>query len=63
MFTDPWQKEMRDAMTKDTFTKHYEEKFGTEVYKRIKEIREWLYTSEFKDTMIAYLVDEDPYKL
>ncbi len=63
IFTQPWQKALRDEMTKANFEKHYTQVFGNEGYKHLREIREWLYKSEHKDELLAYIVDDDPYKL
>lgn len=63
VFTNVWQKELREAMTKDNFIKHYEEKFGSVGYDKIKEIRQWLYSSELKDELLTYLMADEPYKL
>ena len=50
-------------MTKQNLEKHYDDKFGKVDYEKLKELREWLYQNEQKDSMIAYLFDENPYKL
>ncbi len=62
-FTRPWQNRLREEMTKVRLEVHYANKFGTENYNKLKEIREWLKSSDLSSEMIAYLIDEDPYKL
>lgn len=62
-FTAPWQNKLKEEMTKNRFAERYKNKFGAENYNKLKEIREWINSSELKNEMIAYLTDKDPYKL
>lgn len=62
-FTTPWQNRLKEEMTKSRFTELYKNKFGAENYNKLKELREWINSSEHKNEIIAYLTDEDPYKI
>lgn len=62
-FTKPWQKKLRDEAARDSLKDKYIKKFGRWEYERLKEMREWIYKSECKNEMLAYLIDEDPYKI
>lgn len=57
-FTTPWQKKLRDELTKDSFIEHYKKKFGTEEYEKLIEIREWIYNSNQKEYLLNFLIDE-----
>lgn len=61
-FTKPWQKKLREEAARDKFEDKYIKKFGRWDYERLKEIREWIYKSSKKSEMLAFLIDEDPYK-
>ena len=42
LITDAWQCRIRQTNAKDIFVDIYHDKFGDDVYIKIKEIREWL---------------------
>ncbi|WP_010243538.1 TFIIB-type zinc ribbon-containing protein [Acetivibrio cellulolyticus] len=62
-FTAPWQNRLKEEMTKSRFAELYKKKFGEESYNKLKEIKEWMNESELKNEMLAYLTDDDPYKI
>jgi Zn-finger nucleic acid-binding protein len=62
-FTKPWQNNLRDGIAKERFEKQYIDKFGQQDYEKLKNIKIWLDNNENKGSMIAYLLDKDPYKL
>jgi Zn-finger nucleic acid-binding protein len=62
-FTKPWQNELRDEISKERFEKQYNTRFGHEDYEKLKAFREWLYSNRSKDSMLAYLIDRNPYKI
>jgi len=62
-FTSSWQEKIRKEMTRKRFEDSYRNKFGEENYQKLKEIREWIYSSEQKGELLSYLIDEDPYKI
>lgn len=39
----------------------YREKFGESDYEKIKQVRAWLEANPNRNTLLAYLMDEDPY--
>lgn len=63
LFTDSWQNNLRFEERKEYFIKFYARKFGAEDYAKIKEIREWLNSKENKSMLLAYLMNNDPYKI
>mgnify|MGYP000998059799 CR=1 FL=1 len=46
---------------KDSFADIYQDKFGDDVYSKIKDMRRWLNTHPQKADLRAYLMAEDPY--
>lgn len=62
-FTPTWQKKIRQEMTAQRFEESYRKKFGEDNYAKIKETRKWIYDSNQKGEMLAYLIDDDPYKI
>lgn len=62
-FTAPWQNRIKLEMTKNRFAEFYKKKFGDDDYNKLKEIREWINSNSLKNEIIAYLTDEDPYKI
>tara|TARA_B110000091_G_C13649374_1_gene404710 strand:+ start:161 stop:697 length:537 start_codon:yes stop_codon:yes gene_type:complete len=61
LVTDVWQRKIRETSAKDSFVNIYHEKFGDDVYGKIKELRGWLNTQPHKAELRAYLMAEDPY--
>lgn len=61
VLTAHWQRNIRLNNTKDNFTEIYQEKFGEDTYKKVKELREWLYQQPNKADLRAYLLAENPY--
>ncbi|PKG98850.1 hypothetical protein [Paraglaciecola sp. MB-3u-78] len=59
--TNVWQRKIREISAKDSFVNIYHEKFGDDVYAKIKEMRRWLNTQPHKADLRAYLMAEDPY--
>lgn len=62
IFTEPWQKQIRDASAKATLDAIYASKFGQETYAELKRIREWLKNQNQRADMIGFLSAQDPYK-
>lgn len=63
IFTTSWQKQIREEEIRGKFEKLYEEKFGEQDYAEIKRIREWLEQHPQRSSLLAYLIEEDPYVL
>ena len=61
-FMPQWQKQLNDQELRASLEKRYIERFGQEDYARIKEIREWIYAHPHSNTLLAFLMDKDPYK-
>jgi len=61
IFTDPWQRRIRETRARETFAALYEQEFGAEDYARLREFREWVRGCEKSAAMLAYLLAEDPY--
>ncbi|WLQ12264.1 zf-TFIIB domain-containing protein [Hahella aquimaris] len=61
IFTDPWQRKIRESKARDVFEALYEEEFGKEEYAKLREVREWLDKQSKQKSMIAYLLAKDPY--
>ncbi len=63
MFTAAWQRQVRRGEHKRTLQAIYADKFGAEDYAELRRIKEWLYAHPQRVAMLAYLNEEDPYKL
>ena len=61
-FTRPWQRKVQDQKTAERLDAIYAQRFGDEDYRRVKEIRDWLAGHRNRNTLLAFLMDEDPYK-
>lgn len=61
LVTDSWQRKIREDSAKEHLADIYRDKFGDDVYSKIKEMREWLQTQHNKADLRAYLMAEDPY--
>lgn len=59
--TQQWQKKIRQDSAKGNFAELYRQKFGEDLYSKVKEVREWLQSQEQKADIRAYLLAEDPY--
>lgn len=61
IFTRPWQEQIQSKAIADKLNAAYMQKFGPGDYAKIKEIREWLQGSPNRNTLLAFLLDKDPY--
>ncbi len=61
-FTDAWQEKRRGEEMRRRLASMYQEKFGTEDYQKIQEIRKWLEAHPHGSQLLAYLTDSDPYQ-
>jgi len=61
VLTAHWQRNIRISSTHDNFAQIYKDKFGEEIYSKVKELREWLNNQSNKADLRAYLLAEDPY--
>ena len=62
IFSTEWQKNVRYEKARTYLESLYAERFGND-YDKIKEFRNWLEASEKKAFILAYLNDNDPYKI
>jgi Zn-finger nucleic acid-binding protein len=62
-FTEAWQKKIREEERREFLEKHYTSKFGPADYERLKQTKKWIDESENKSMLLAYLMNENPYKL
>ena len=63
IFTTSWQKQIREEEVLKSLEKLYTEKFGKEDYDEIKRIRQWIRQHSQRSALLAYLNDDDPYKV
>ncbi|MCI5141289.1 MAG: hypothetical protein D3909_06095 [Candidatus Electrothrix sp. ATG1] len=61
IFTDSWQRGIREAKTSETLNLLYTKKFGKN-YEKVKQFKALLDEMENKSEVIAYLISDDPYK-
>ena len=58
IFTDPWQKKIREAVSKETLEQLYREKLGEQDYEKVKEINSWLSDHPHADFIKAYIMTD-----
>jgi Zn-finger nucleic acid-binding protein len=61
LVTNTWQRKIRQTSAKKSFADIYQDKFGYDVYAKIKDMRQWLNSQPQKADLLAYLMAEDPY--
>jgi Zn-finger nucleic acid-binding protein len=61
IFTDAWQRNIRLEGTKQALATNYEQRLGTQDYKQICKVREWIESNPAKDLLLSYLNASDPY--
>lgn len=62
IFTDAWQRTIKDAAHRKTIEAVYAEKLGPDLYKDLRRLKSWLNKHPQKSLMLSYLLDENPYK-
>lgn len=62
IFTQRWQKEIKQLDQRATFAKMYRERFGADEYQRLKDTRAWIEAHPHKDLLHSYLACPDPYQ-
>jgi Zn-finger nucleic acid-binding protein len=63
IFTTSWQKEILEEQIKEKLEKFYAKKFGEKDYEELKRIRQWIEQHSQRSSLLAYLNDENPYKI
>ena len=61
IFTEPWQRHIREESAKEVFEALYLEEFGEADYSKIKAMRAWIDAHPEKHHLLAYLLADDPY--
>lgn len=61
IFTKPWQQHIEDEAAAGKLDLMYLKRFGESDYQKIKEIRKWLQDNPNRNTLIAFLLDKDPF--
>lgn len=61
-FTEPWQRKLRQEETRRRFERMYCNRFGGEDYAEIKRIKSWLIEHPQRSGLLAYLLDQNPYR-
>ncbi|MFD1260097.1 zf-TFIIB domain-containing protein [Entomomonas asaccharolytica] len=61
IFTEPYQKSIREELASKSFAEHYQQQFGEETYQKLKTFRAWLDKQDKRAALLAYLIAEDPY--
>jgi Zn-finger nucleic acid-binding protein len=61
VFTEPWQRRIANEAVAQRLDHFYAQKFGAEDYAKIKEIRTWLLSNTNGRSLLAFLMDVDPY--
>lgn len=60
IFTDSWQRRVREESNKRNAEMRYVSKFGEDTYKQAKRLRDTLAGNPFKSRVIAYLTNPEP---
>ena len=58
IFTDPWQKKIREAVSKENLEQLYQQKLGAQDYEKVKEIHGWLADHPHADFIKAYIMSD-----
>jgi Zn-finger nucleic acid-binding protein len=60
IFTENWQRKIREDTFKRNAEKRYLTKFGVVTYQQAKELKDYLIGNPFKNRVIAYLMNPEP---
>lgn len=63
MFSKSWQQKVLAEELRDNLDRMYEQRFGAEDYAELQRLRCWLAQHPQRAALLAYLSDEDPYRL
>lgn len=61
LVTNEWQQQIREHKAENNFSQMYSDKFGKDVYIKVKEFREWLENQAHNEELKAYITAENPY--
>ncbi|WP_245614611.1 TFIIB-type zinc ribbon-containing protein [Leminorella grimontii] len=60
LFTDFWQRQVREAQADDRLDEMYRSLLGEDDYEKLKELRNWLKQHPQRERMRAFLLAEGP---
>lgn len=63
IFTEKWQEQVQDDVMSMNLENIYRQKFGSENYERIRELKDWIDGHEKRAEILAYLRDPNPLQL
>jgi Zn-finger nucleic acid-binding protein len=63
MFSTSWQTQIRGDQMASKLDQVYTNRLGPESYEKAKEIRQWIQDNPQKQAILAFLSDENPYKI
>ena len=63
IFSTRWQNQIRSDQKRETLDKAYANQLGSEAYARAQEMRTWLQDQPQKAAILAFLADDDPYRV
>ncbi len=63
MFSTAWQSQVRGDQMASKLDQVYTNRLGPESYEKAKEIRQWIQDNPQKQAILAFLSDDDPYKI
>ncbi len=58
IFTDPWQRNIREEDAKKSHEKRFKEILGTEQYQKLSDVKEWIISHPKKDDLIRYILQQ-----
>ncbi|MDX1512915.1 MAG: hypothetical protein R3174_04145 [Gammaproteobacteria bacterium] len=62
VFTDPWQKHLREQRTKKVLESEWRKKLGEDDFNETEKIHQWLKSHPNRSAILAFLISEDPYQ-
>lgn len=63
IFSTSWQSQIRGDQMARKLDQVYENRLGSESYEKAKDIRHWIHSHPQKQVILAFLADDDPYKI
>lgn len=63
IFSTTWQNQVRGDQMAAKLDRAYAKRFGEESYKKAKEFRQWIQGHPLKGALLAFISDENPYKI
>ncbi|MBN1673434.1 MAG: zf-TFIIB domain-containing protein [Kiritimatiellae bacterium] len=63
IFSTSWQRQVRGEQMAAKLDQAYARRFGQESYAKVKEVRQWIQEHPQKRALLAFLSDDNPYKI